>query len=220
VWTRVFRASWLMIRFAFVAGALWVLASVMVSTTPRPDQEHSASTGTEIWVAPGYSGPVDVYSKPLDSTGGFWEATPQLILKLTGPSGSPEIIGKSTHKQDWGNSVWIDYETVIVAMDVEVPADAALGTDWHGDLSGPIIVGVAYDGHILRRTEEADIEGITLHVVSSEDVARRVNHGDGDRGKWLLIQWGLSPLVLIIGALASVRVLRGQKVIPSLRLRR
>lgn len=205
--------------FAVLGGAVWVLGFLQSARTPDQlaqidGQPSQASTGREIWVAPGYVGTVDVYTPDIQSTGGYWEAIPGLTLTLHGPAGSADIVGTSDHKQDWGNSHLESMTTVHMDMSVSVPADAAIGSDWHGELVGAIITGSDFDSMVLPEQHNIDIQGITVHVTTPEEVGRHSRTPDPARDAWIVVQWGLSALVLIAGVGAAVRVLRGRPWMP------
>lgn len=205
--------------FALVGGAIWGLGAYETYRTPSQVQQlearqAQASTGREIWVAPGYVGKVEVYSADIQSTGGYWEAKPGLTLTLHGPSGSTDIIGTSDRTQDWGNSHLESPVTVDMTMSISVPAGAAVGTEWTGSLTGTIVTGSDFDGMILPESHDVNLQGITLHVASPDEVARRAQIPDGGRGIWTVIQWGLPLILLIAGLYSMVRVLRGKSWIP------
>lgn len=205
--------------FAVAAVAIWVLGSLQSARTPAElaqieGQPSRASTGREMWVSPGYTGTVDVYTPDIQSTGGYWEAIPGLTLTLHGPAGSADIVGTSDKKQDWGNSHVESMTTVIMAISISVPASAAIGSDWHGELVGAIVTGSDFDDLVLPEQRSVDVQGITVHVTTPDDVSRHSRKPDAARDAWILVQWGLSALVLILGAAAAVRVLRGLSWIP------
>ena len=207
-------------RFAIAAGVIWGVCAVMAQGAPdQPKQvvskAHFVSTGTEIWVAPGYKGVVDVYTKDIKSGSGNWAATPSLTMTLHGPAGSADIIGTSNKTEDWGNvGPYLQAATVLIALDITVPADASFGSDWHGALTGRIVTGSNFDGMVLAEPHDVDIEGITLHVTTPLEEDRQASNTADTISLWRVAQWGLSLLALLIGVVLSLRLLLGMTLVP------
>ena len=205
--------------FILLGGVIWGIGAFETYRTPEQLQklearQTQASTGKEIWVAPGYVGPVEVYTPDIQSAGGYWEAKPGLTLTLHGPGGSSDIVGTSDKTQDWGNSHVDSVRTVVMTMSVSVPAGAAVGTEWTGGLTGTIVTGSDFDGLVLPESRDVYLTGITLHIATPDEVARRAQAPDGGKGVWTVIQWGLPLLVLIAGFYSMMRVYRGKSWIP------
>jgi hypothetical protein len=218
-WARLGRSLAIFARFAIAAAAIWLLAMYLAAQVPAPvklgdPKAGFASTGQEIWVTPGYTGSVDVYSRNIEGAGGYWDATPSLKLVLHGPSGRADIVGTSDKKQDWGNSPYKHFEPIVMTLSIAVPADAAVGSDWQGGLTGQIVTGSGFEGLVLPAPIDVNLQDITLHVTSADEVMQRAGMRP-DNTIWTLTQWGLSTLVLLLGVLVAYRMYQGRSIIPE-----
>ena len=219
-WSTLRHAVWILFRFAAISAAFWAWGFYITPSSEALQnlgtEAHSFSSGTEIWVPPGYDGPVDIYSSTVRTGNGAWSAEPTITLVLRAPGLSKAIEGTSSKTEDWGNvGPYLSTETVVMKIDIAVPAEATVGTVYTGSLTGTITTCTDFDSMVLPEAHNLNLQNITLHVVTPEEVTQHASAASVGLGPWILIQWGLSSLALLLGLVVFVRIMRGKRAIPA-----